>query len=153
VDFLVLHPRTVVQKYDGVADHGVTARVVRETRLSVIANGDIRSSADGGRVLDETGAAGLMLGRGAIAGPALFLRLRGVVNCEPGREERRTELGRYLREMLVRYGQLFCGDTQVLSKLKEIIAYLDDPELAKPLKELRRAKTLPAFEAALHGLC
>ncbi len=153
VDFLVLHPRTVVQKYDGVADHGVTARVVRETRLPVIANGDIRNVADGGRVLGETGAAGLMLGRGAIADPQLFRRLRGVVNPEPGREERRPELGRYLREMLSRYGQLFCGDTQVLNKIKEIIAYLDDPELAKPLKELRRAKTVRAFEAALHGLC
>ena len=153
VDFLVLHPRTVVQKYDGVADHGVTARVVRETRLPVIANGDIRSAADGGRVLGETGAAGLMLGRGAIADPGLFRRLRGAVNAEPDREERRTELGRYLREMLSRYGELFCGDTQVLGKVKEIIAYLDDPELAKPLKEMRRAKTIRAFEAALHGLC
>lgn len=153
VDFLVLHPRTVVQKYDGVADHGVTARVVRGTRLPVIANGDIRSAADGARVLNETGAAGLMLGRGAIADPALFRRLRGAVNRESGLEDRRGELGRYLREVLIRYGRLFCGDTQVLNKVKEIIAYLDDPELAKPLKELRRAKTLRAFEAALHGLC
>lgn len=153
VDFLVLHPRTVVQKYDGVADHEVTARVVRETRLPVIANGDVRNAADGGRLLGETGAAGLMLGRGAIADPALFRRLRGVVNREPGREERRAELGRYLREMVSRYGRLFCGDTQVLNKVKEIIAYLDDPELAKPLKELRRAKTLRAFETALQGLC
>ena len=152
VDFLVLHPRTVVQKYDGVADHGVTARVVRETRLPVIANGDIRSAADGGRLLGETGAAGLMLGRGAIADPELFLRLRGVANREPGREERRTEVVRYLGEMLIRYGQLFCRDTQVLNKVKEIIEYLDDPELSKPLKELRRAKTVRAFEAVLHGL-
>ncbi|MGB9080809.1 MAG: tRNA-dihydrouridine synthase family protein, partial [Desulfuromonadaceae bacterium] len=152
VDFLVLHPRTVVQKYDGAADHGMTARVMRETRLPVIANGDIRSAADCGRVLGETGAAGLMLGRGAIADPQLFLRLRGQVNPEPGREERREELGRYLGEMLSRYGRLFCGDTQVLNKVKEILAYLDDPELAKSLKELRRAKTVRAFEAALHGL-
>jgi tRNA-dihydrouridine synthase len=153
VDFLVLHPRTVVQKYNGVADHGVTARVVKGTRLPVIANGDIRSVVDGGQVLGETGAAGLMLGRGAIADPSLFLRLRGQMNPEPGREERRKVLDRYLREMLIRYGQLFCGDTQVLYKVKEIIAYLDEPELAKPLKELRRAKTLQAFEAALNGLC
>ncbi|MDD2309144.1 MAG: tRNA-dihydrouridine synthase family protein [Desulfuromonadaceae bacterium] len=152
VDFLVLHPRTVVQKYEGSADHAVTARVVRETRLPVIANGDIRSAVDGERLLGETGAAGLMLGRGAIADPALFRRLRGVVNREPGREERRSELDRYLREMLIRYGQLFCGDTQVLNKVKEIIAYLDDPELSKLLKELRRAKTVRAFETALHGL-
>lgn len=153
VDFLVLHPRTVVQKYNGVADHEVTARVVLETRLPVIANGDIRSAADGGRVLDETGAAGLMLGRGAIADPGLFRRLRGVMNREPGWEERRAELGRYLKEVLIRYGQLFCGDTQVLKKIKEIIAYLDDPELVKALKEMRRAKTVRAFEAALQWLC
>ena len=153
VDFLVLHPRTVVQKYDGAADHGVTAKVLRETRLPLIANGDIRSAAEGERVLGETGAAGLMLGRGAIADPRLFLRLRGMANAEPGREERKIELGRYLREILIRYGQLFCGDTQVLNKVKEIIAYLDEPELAKPLKEMRRAKTVRAFEAALHGLC
>jgi len=153
VDFLVLHPRTVVQKYEGAADHGVTARVVRETRLPVIANGDIRNAADGGLVLGETGAAGLMLGRGAIADPPLFRRLRGLENPEPGREVRRAELGRYLREIVIRYGRLFCGDTQVLNKVKEIIAYLDEPELAKPLKELRRAKTVRAFEAALHGMC
>lgn len=152
VDFLVLHPRTVVQKYDGDADHEVTARVVRETRLPVIANGDVRKAADGIRLLDETGAAGLMLGRGAIADPSLFLRLRGQVGSGIGQEERRMELGRYLQEMLVRYGQLFCGDTQVLNKVKEIIAYLDEPELSKPLKEMRRAKTVRAFEAALHGL-
>lgn len=152
VDFLVLHPRTVVQKYDGDADHEVTARVVRETRLPVIANGDVREAADGIRLLDVTGAAGLMLGRGAIADPSLFLRLRGQVDSGIGQEERRMELGRYLREMLVRYGQLFCGDTQVLNKIKEIIAYLDEPELSKPLKEMRRAKTVRAFEAALHGL-
>jgi tRNA-dihydrouridine synthase len=152
VDFLVLHPRTVVQKYNGSADHGVTARVVRETRLPVIANGDIRTAADGERLLAASGASGLMLGRGAIADPLLFRRLRGEARAEAGREERRVELNRYLREIVSRYGQLFCGDAQVLSKVKEIIAYLDEPDLARALKELRRAKTVAAFEEALHGL-
>ena len=152
VDFLVLHPRTVVQKYDGVADHGVTARVVRETRLPVIANGDIWSVAQGRQVLEQTGAAGLMLGRGAITDPLLFQRLRGRANPAPGVDERRTELGRYLREMLTRYSGLFCGDVQVVSKLKALVCNVDDPELARTIKELRRAKSLRAFEAALQGL-
>jgi tRNA-dihydrouridine synthase len=152
VDFLVLHPRTVVQKYDECADHWVTARVVGATRLPVIANGDILTVSDGRRVLAETSAAGLMLGRGAIGDPLLFRRLRGEANPEPDLAERRGELSRYLREMATRYGQVFCGDTQVLNKLKEIIAYLDDPERAKPLKALKRAKTLCDFEVALNGL-
>lgn len=152
VDFLVIHPRTVVQEYDGYADHGITARMVRGTRLPVIANGDIRSAADGRRLLAETGAAGLMLGRGAIADPLLFRRLRGEADPEPGLQQRRQELGSYLRAMLPRYRQLFCGDTQVLNKLKAIIVHQDDPEMEKSLKSLRRAKSLAAFEGILQGL-
>jgi tRNA-dihydrouridine synthase len=117
----------------------------------VIANGDICDAAHGNRLLVETGAAGLMLGRGAIGDPLLFRRLRGELNHENSREERRAEVVCYLQEVLTRYGQLFCGDAQVLSKVKEILAYLHDPELAKPLKELRRAKTVRAFEAVLQG--
>lgn len=149
VDFLVLHPRTVVQEYSGMADHTVTARVVQATRLPVIANGDIRTVADGQRLLRETGAAGLMLGRGAIADPLLFERLRGRANPEPAPVERRGELGSYLREMTLRYSELFCGDMQVLGKLKAIVSQMADPELEKLLKELKKAKTMRAFAAAV----
>jgi tRNA-dihydrouridine synthase len=152
VDFLVLHPRTVVQQYAGRADHAVTAEVVRRTRLPVIANGDIRSAADGGRLLRESGAAGLMLGRGAIADPLLFARLRGAAPAEPGEAERAAQLGRYLRELLRRYRELFCGEVQVLGKLKEVLAFVDDPPLAGHLKQLRKARSLRAFDAELELL-
>ncbi len=152
VDFIILHPRTVVQEYDGSADHGVTAGTVQATRLPVIANGDIRSAADGKRVLADTGAAGLMLGRGAIADPLLFERLRGRAPSRPLLDERRREIGRYLRQMMPRYGELFCGDTQVLGKLKAIVSHMDDPDLAKPLKELRRAKSLALFTEVLEKM-
>jgi tRNA-dihydrouridine synthase len=151
VDFLVLHPRTVVQEYHGSADHDITARVVQNTRLPVIANGDIRSAADGEKVLRETGAAGLMLGRGAIADPLLFERLRGAANRAPDMNERKAQLVRYLQEMKTRYSELFCGDMQVLGKLKAIVSQMDDPELGKVLKELKRAKNLQSFAAALGG--
>jgi tRNA-dihydrouridine synthase len=152
VDFLVLHPRTVVQEYDGSADHLVTARTVQATRLPVIANGDIRTADDGRRVLAGTGAAGLMLGRGAIADPLLFSRLRGEAPDHPGPDERRTALRSYLQAVGSAYGQLFCGDAQVLGKLKAIVSQMDDPALARPLKELRRARHLAAFEAVLAAL-
>src|SRR6185369_3064147 len=122
VDFLVLHPRTVRQAYGGFADHGITAEVVQQTRLPVIANGDIRSAADGLRVLKQTGAAGLMLGRGGIGEPMLFERLRGRASAEPELSERRAMLRRYLLDLLPRYGRLFCGDAQVLGKVKGVVA-------------------------------
>ena len=152
IDFLVLHPRTVVQEYSGLADHAVTAQVVRETRLPVIANGDIRTAETGLRVLRETRAAGLMLGRGAIADPLLFERLRSKAPAEPDRAERAAVLCRYLREMLARYRDIFCGDAQVLGKLKAILAPMDDPTLAKTLKGLRRSRNLRTFAALIDEL-
>ncbi|WP_373694400.1 tRNA dihydrouridine synthase [Geobacter sp.] len=149
VDFLVLHPRTVVQEYTGRADHAVTARVVQQTRLPVIANGDIRTAADGLRVLRETGAAGLMLGRGAIADPLLFERIRGRAGAEPDRNERQEMLRRYLGELLTSYCGVFCGDTQILGKIKGVLATMDDPDLAKTLKQLKKTRTVRAFAAIL----
>lgn len=152
VDFLVLHPRTVVQEYARRADHAVTAEAVRQTRLPVIANGDIRTAADGLQVLRETGAAGLMLGRGAIADPLLFQRLRGKAPAEPTGDERVAMLKRYLGELLEGYGEIFCGDTQVLGKIKGVLATMDDPFLTKGLKQLKKAWTVAAFTSVLRDI-
>lgn len=152
VDFLVLHPRTVLQEYAGLADHAITAEVVRATALPVIANGDIRTAADGRRVLEQTGAAGLMLGRGAIADPLLFERLRGRAGAEPNRRERAAMLRRYLGELSERYRQLFCGDTQVLAKLKGVLAPMDDPDFAPWRSELKKSRTLERFCSLVSGL-
>jgi tRNA-dihydrouridine synthase len=142
----------VVQEYTGCADHSITAAVVRQTRLPVIANGDIRSAATGLRVLRETGAAGLMLGRGAIADPFLFARLRGRAAAEPDRSERTKLLRRYLLELLKRYNDLFCGEAQVLGKIKAVLATMADPAFEKTLKQLRKAKNVRTFAALLDEL-
>ena len=152
IDFLVLHPRTVVQEYDGAADHAVTAAVVRQTRLPVIANGDIRTAVAGQRMLEETGAAGLMLGRGAIADPLLFERLRGRASAEPERGERAAQLRWYLQNLLKYYGELFCGEFQVLGKFKAVLVTMDDPAFEKELKHLKRSKTLKDVAAALERI-
>jgi tRNA-dihydrouridine synthase len=145
VDFLILHPRTVLQEYRGTADHTITAELVRQSTLPVIANGDIRTAADGQRVLRETGAAGLMLGRGAIADPLLFHRLRGSDAAEPSSSRKHLELQRYLHQLLPRYRAIFCGEMQVLGKMKAVLAQMADEDLERVLKELRKSKTLTAF--------
>ena len=84
VDFLVLHPRTVVQRYEGQADHAITARVVRETPIPVIANGDIRTAATGLGILEQTGAAGLMARQGSHCRPAPLSQVTGKGNPRTG---------------------------------------------------------------------
>jgi tRNA-dihydrouridine synthase len=136
----------VRQAYEGLADHGITAEVVKRTGLPVIGNGDIRSAACGLEVLEKTGAAGLMLGRGGIGEPMLFERLRGRATALPNLAERSAMLRRYLDELLPRYSKLFCGDLQVLAKAKGVVANVEDAELDAVLKRLKRSKTLDAFK-------
>lgn len=150
IDFLVLHPRTVVQQYAGSADHHLTAEVVAATALPVIANGDVVAADQGREVLALTGAAGLMLGRGAIGDPWLFTRLRDETAWTA--VQRRRELQRYLRELALAYQELFCGENQVLAKLKEVLAFIGELELATTVRELRRCKTLATFAGAVAGL-
>lgn len=149
IDFLVVHPRTVKQMYAGSADHRITAEVVRRTSLPVIANGDIFSEGVGRRVLAETGAAGLMLGRGAIADPLLFERLRGGAPGEPDPEARLAELRDYLRDLLGRYRELFSGEHQLLCKMKEVVRHVHDPAAAPLAVELTRCKSLSRFSALI----
>jgi len=145
IDFLVVHPRTVKQMYSGAADHGVTGEVVRQTSLPVIANGDIFSAATGQRVLAETRAAGLMLGRGAIADPLLFERLRGRCPSELPPAAKIAELREYLQALLVRYQPLFCGEHQILCKMKEVLCHVHDPEVLPLARQLKRSKSLAQF--------
>ena len=149
IDFLVVHPRTVKQMYKGPADHGVTAAVVRQTPLPVIANGDVFSAAIGQRVLAETGAAGLMLGRGAIADPLLFERLRGRYPDESTPAGKVDELRDYLQALLDRYQALFCGEHQILCKMKEVLCHVHDPEVTGLARQLKRSKSLTQFRELL----
>ena len=151
VDFIIVHPRTVVQKYGGSADHRVTAAAVTRLSLPVIANGDIFTAEDGQRIFEQTGAAGLMLGRGAIGDPFLFERIRGRYDSVSTPEKRGRELQEYLLALLERYKELFCGDQQVLWKMKEVVAQIKDPAYRKTVRQLLKSKRIDRFIDLLDG--
>jgi len=152
VDFLILHPRTVLQEYSGTANHFITARVVKETGLPVIANGDVRTAAQGLSLLEQTGAAGLMLGRGAIADPLLFQRIRCGVVEQPESAEKLAMFKYYLAELLSRYQGIFCGEQQVLGKVKTVFSTMDEPEFAKVIKKLVKTKTVLEFSSLIDSV-
>jgi len=152
VDYLILHPRTVKQRFAGRADHAITGRVVRSTALPVIANGDITTAAGGRQILATTGAAGLMLGRGAIADPLLFARLRTPAAPEPSSRERAAMLRYYLTALLQAYRCIFCGEAQVLSKLKQVLLFIVDDEFKKVIKKMKQCRNLEAFADLIAGI-
>jgi tRNA-dihydrouridine synthase B len=72
VQALTLHGRTASDKFNGEAEHETIAEVVNAVRITVIANGDIGSAAQAKKILEQTGADGIMIGRGAQGRPWIF---------------------------------------------------------------------------------
>jgi len=68
---LTLHGRTREQRFKGDADWGAIASVKQALSIPLIANGDINSPDDALRCLQQTGAAGVMVGRGTMGAPWL----------------------------------------------------------------------------------
>src|SRR3982751_2634424 len=72
LDLLTVHGRTVYEMYRTEVHYDFIARAVASVPCPVLANGNVSSAAKAEEVLRVTGAAGLMLGRGAIRNPWLF---------------------------------------------------------------------------------
>ncbi len=142
IDFLAVHSRTVSQKYKGSANHAITQEIVERTSLPVIANGDIRNAAQASKVLSQTGASGLMLGRGAIADPRLFDRIRGTADAQPESSVRKREMASHLLRLLRGYSELFCGEAQILAKLRETFVHFTTPDLRRWGRKLGKRKLL-----------
>jgi tRNA-dihydrouridine synthase B len=79
VGWLTLHPRTGRQLFGGAADWDAIAELARAVDVPVLASGDLFTAEDAARCLGQTGCAGVMFARGALTDPAIFGRLRDLV--------------------------------------------------------------------------
>jgi nifR3 family TIM-barrel protein len=73
---ITIHGRTREQGFGGrVKLDGIRAVVEAVSRIPVIGNGDVRTLADAARMFEETGCAGIAIGRGALLNPWFFRQL------------------------------------------------------------------------------
>jgi len=72
VKMLTVHGRTRQCRFQGDAEYETIARIKRAVAIPVIANGDITDHAKARRVLETTGADGIMIGRSAQGRPWIF---------------------------------------------------------------------------------
>ena len=80
VQALAIHPRTRAQQYEGHADWTLIAQAVQAgPSYPIIGNGDVAVPEDAFRMVQETGCAAVMIGRGALYNPFLFQQI-----LEPG---------------------------------------------------------------------
>ncbi len=96
---LTLHPRSAQQMYTGVADHAVTAALVDRVSVPVMASGDIVDHRSAARVLDQTGASAVMIGRGAQGRPWALREMCDGRPAQPEPGELVAELIRFMREV------------------------------------------------------
>ncbi len=69
---VIVHPRTRSQLFSGHSDWSVIHAVKEAVSVPVIGSGDIRAAEDASRMLAETGADSVMIGRGAMGRPWIF---------------------------------------------------------------------------------
>lgn len=157
---VIVHGRTAVQRFRGEVDRaGIAAVVAAVDSIPVIGNGDIRTPADAKAMMQITGCAGVMIGRGALRAPWLFAQTEellrtglpgaGVPGADlPGAELTRAEklriILRHLDLLIEHAGEdaaVRCLNTRIswygktmghIKELKETI------RLAKTAGEIRR---------------
>ncbi len=69
---IALHGRTAQQHYSGTADWDAIGELAAAVDIPVLGNGDIWEAADALRMVEQTGCAGVVVGRGCLGRPWLF---------------------------------------------------------------------------------
>lgn len=80
--FLTVHGRTREQFYSGNASYSLIKRIKEALSIPVIANGDIVDGISARAVLEETGADGIALARGALGAPFVFDSIKRFLSGE-----------------------------------------------------------------------
>ncbi len=104
---VAIHGRTRTQMYAGTADWNIIRDVVEAVRIPVIGNGDVKDGPSAKRLLDETGCAAVMVGRGAEGNPWVFREINGYLETgnEVDRPSRREVIQMILKhaDMMRKY--------------------------------------------------
>jgi nifR3 family TIM-barrel protein len=151
---IALHGRTVTQAYSGTADWAAIGELAAHVTIPVLGNGDVWEARDALRMVEETGAAGVVVGRGCLGRPWLFRDLAAAFAGEqvatlPALGEVTTMMRRHA-ELLVHH----MGEERGCKEFRKHVAwYLKGFRAGGELRrELALVDTLATLDRLLDGL-
>ena len=146
-----MHGRTREQGYSGQADWQAIAEVVAAVEIPVWGNGDVVDGPSAARLLAETNAAGVAIGRAAMGNPFVFHEVTtylatGAVVAPPTATERLTMCRRHLHMLAEEKGEAVA----VRQMRTHAIGYLRGLRNSASLRrELMQAETLARWDELL----
>ncbi|MCD4813674.1 tRNA dihydrouridine synthase DusB [bacterium] len=151
---IAVHARTRAQRFEGRADWRHIQDVVNVVTIPVIGNGDILSGPDAKAMLDQTGCAAVMVGRGAMGRPWVFQNINqylqtGETLLEPGWNERVGIIRGHYQQLKALKG----GHTARLEMRKHTAWYLKGLRGASVYRrQVNTCETEAAFLAVLDSM-
>ena len=151
---IALHGRTVAQSYSGVADWDAIAALVDHVDIPVLGNGDIWEAGDAVRMVEQTGAAGVVVGRGCLGRPWLF---RDLAAAFGGTDVQTLPRLGEVRTMMRRHAELLCehmGEERGCKEFRKHVSwYLKGFRAGGPLRHsLALVDSLAALDVLLDEL-
>jgi tRNA-dihydrouridine synthase B len=148
---ITVHGRTADDGYGTPCDRAMIAEVVQAVSVPVIANGDVVDAATAVATVRETGAAGVMVARGALTRPWVFREISAALRGEavpppPSRAEQRALLLRHHAAMVEQEGDHW----GTVAMRKFAVRYLTGVPGSRPFRDrITRAEDGAAFRATV----
>jgi len=124
IDALTVHGRTVREMYRTAVHYDRIAEAVRRVPAPVFANGNVLSVRLARETMAKTGAAGLMIGRGAIRNPWLFDQIRQAWAGEPVYQPTLRDLRGYVEALYAETGHEGFRETDHVAKMKKYLNFI-----------------------------
>lgn len=135
--YVTVHGRTRAQGYSGQADWDIIRQVKKAVKIPVIGNGDVTSPELAKAMLEQTGADGVMIGRGALGNPWLLGQVHdylhyGIYPCPVPVRDLKEALLQQLADMVDFYGK----EMAVAISRKYVCWYSKNLRDAKKFREI-----------------